>query len=303
MNKKILITCVIIGHNTAKPLAELLFSINQQNYNNNDVEIIYVDDGSSDDSLDLFNTYNLKYSKKSIGLPKNKGRMFARKEGVKGAKGKWCLFLNSSIVLHHNLFTEYFKIIHSQAFKGYVGSVSYRSDDQIFESYLNHLSRGINGLAHLEIVPYYNILFSNCLIRLDVLKNINWNTDMKQYGGEELFFAFLIYMQHPDSFRVCKNALVYRNNHPSFTEHCIRMSIFGNNNFKKLNLDLQLQIIKYKWALCSFPGSFFCFKQIMKLSSIFYKSKNIKFRFIMIKIGLWASILYGYHASNRFKSS
>ena len=107
------ISVVIPTYNRLPILRQSLYALENQKTPDfvQGFEIIVVDDGSSDDSLDVFNEYNLKYSKKGIGLPQNKGRMFARKEGVRRAKGKWCLFLNSSIILHHNLFTEYFKII------------------------------------------------------------------------------------------------------------------------------------------------------------------------------------------------
>ena len=205
MSKNISISCIIIGYNAIKQLPELLLSINQQNYNGKDVEIIYVDDGSSDGSLGLFNQHALKYQKEGLGLLKNKGRMFARLEGVKHARGQWCLFLNSSTLLHENILSEYSKAINQNPFKGYIGSVYYTSKDKIFESYLNGKNRGSNKMLPLAIVPYYNVLLSNCLIRSDILNGLDWNTGMNKYGGEELNFAFSLYLKYPNIIRLYKS--------------------------------------------------------------------------------------------------
>ena len=71
MNTKMKISCIIIGYNTCNELELLLESINNQDYHQKDIEVIYVDDGSDDNSYALFTDYDLKYLKQSIKLEKN----------------------------------------------------------------------------------------------------------------------------------------------------------------------------------------------------------------------------------------
>ena len=117
MNNQTIISCIIIGYNSKQELTNLLKSINNTAgvKNKEQIELIYVDDGSSDDSKKAFDIYSLQYRKKSFALLKNQGRSRARHAGIKQASGKWLLFLNSSVVVEKNIFNEYLQIIKNHA--------------------------------------------------------------------------------------------------------------------------------------------------------------------------------------------
>ena len=57
------ISLIIIGRNTLDSLKSVLAAINQIKFNNN-CEVVYVDDASSDGSVNYFNSFNLKFNKK-----------------------------------------------------------------------------------------------------------------------------------------------------------------------------------------------------------------------------------------------
>ena len=294
MKNEINISCIVIGHNSVENLQRLLDSINNLNYKNSDIEIIYIDDGSKDDSLNIFNNYNLKYSKQSIGLAEKKGRMQARLEGVKYAKGKWCFFINSNIVLKHNIVSEYKKLLQKTNSIGYAGLIQYDSKDQFFKEYLNHQKRGANNLAHLDDVPFYNVLFSNCILRTSHIIDLKWNKKFTGYGGEELEFFYMLYLKNSTPIQLCQTAIVYRNNHPSYSEHCKRLENFGNKNFKELECSLQLLVIKNKLFMKNLSFFNFFLKLILKIVSMSYKTSFKKLNFLFIKVGLWSSIVLGY---------
>ena len=92
------ISLIIIGYNTVDSLKHLLVSINQLDYNDS-CEVIYIDDGSSDNSYRFFNDFDLKYYKKSCVFSKNKGRVFARQKGVDISSGEWLCFLQSNVIV------------------------------------------------------------------------------------------------------------------------------------------------------------------------------------------------------------
>ena len=56
------ISIVIIGYNTESYLAETLNALNNLHANQEDIEVIYVDDGSTDRSRDLLSNRNDLYS-------------------------------------------------------------------------------------------------------------------------------------------------------------------------------------------------------------------------------------------------
>ena len=68
------LSIIIIGYNTQKELFNLLTSINSQNLDKKkQIECIYVDDGSTDFSIDCFNKFDLLFHKKCISLKKTLG--------------------------------------------------------------------------------------------------------------------------------------------------------------------------------------------------------------------------------------
>lgn len=79
-------------YNTAAYLAECLDSIVRQTI---DKEIIIVDDGSTDTSLDLALVYAKKYPFISIIHGSNKGLSAARNQGVRLATGEFLFFVDS----------------------------------------------------------------------------------------------------------------------------------------------------------------------------------------------------------------
>lgn len=90
MNDKI--SVIIPVYNLEKYLAKCLDSIISQSYPN--IEIICVDDASSDNSLNILNQYSKKYKQiKVIALEKN-GIFSPRNEGLKYATGKYIGFVD-----------------------------------------------------------------------------------------------------------------------------------------------------------------------------------------------------------------
>lgn len=57
-------------------------------------EVIFVNDGSSDDTEKILNDYKQKYSFKILSYPENRGKGFAVKKGALAAEGEWVIFFD-----------------------------------------------------------------------------------------------------------------------------------------------------------------------------------------------------------------
>ena len=91
------ISIIIPVYNTAQYLAECLDSVLAQGFK--DIEIICVNDGSTDNSAAILKKYQKKDKRIKVITQKNKGLSGARNAGLKAATGKWVCFLDSDDIL------------------------------------------------------------------------------------------------------------------------------------------------------------------------------------------------------------
>ena len=98
--KRPLISIIIPVYNSEKYLNECICSCIEQTYDN--IEIVLVDDGSLDNSLEICKSYGMKDSRvKTIHQP-NAGVSAARNTGLRNAKGDYIFFLDSDDEIYSN---------------------------------------------------------------------------------------------------------------------------------------------------------------------------------------------------------
>ena len=90
MNTIPLITAVVVNHNYGRYLGECLDSVLEQSYPS--MEIIVVDDGSTDNSLEILQSYK---DRTLLIQQENRGVSAARNVGLAKSKGEWIAFLDS----------------------------------------------------------------------------------------------------------------------------------------------------------------------------------------------------------------
>lgn len=95
---KPLISIIIPAYNVEKYIAKCLDSIKNQTFQN--YEVIIVDDGSTDNTLEIINQYISKRFR--VFSQKNKGAGEARNTGIKKAIGKYITFVDSDDFYYRN---------------------------------------------------------------------------------------------------------------------------------------------------------------------------------------------------------
>ena len=101
MAKNSLVSIIIPVYNVEKYLSKCLDSVINQTYKN--IEIICVNDGSTDNSINILETYNQIDARIQIITQKNGGLATARNTGLKYAKGDFVYFLDSDDWVDINL--------------------------------------------------------------------------------------------------------------------------------------------------------------------------------------------------------
>ena len=100
---------VIAMYNTERYIEETIKSIIKQPFEK--VEIIIVDDESTDDSVAVVNTLQKKYQTIKLYSQKNQGLAIARNYAMTKASGKYIMFLDSDDLLADNALQNLYNAI------------------------------------------------------------------------------------------------------------------------------------------------------------------------------------------------
>ena len=115
LNKEIFISIVVPVYNTEQYLDECLQSILKQTIIEN-IELICVNDGSSDNSLEILNLYKEKFPNMIIIDQKNSGAPTARNNGLRVATGEYVYFIDSDdYIINDNCLNELYNVAKKEA--------------------------------------------------------------------------------------------------------------------------------------------------------------------------------------------
>lgn len=137
------ISVIIPVYNIATYLENTLNSLLKQTYK--DFEVILIDDGSTDRSVEICNIFSEKYSFIRVVHKTNGGVSSARNYGLNIAKGKWVFFLDGDDILCENAFSilmqaaqrtqcdivegNYIRILNNKKVYSPIAKVSYYEED------------------------------------------------------------------------------------------------------------------------------------------------------------------------------
>lgn len=107
--KSIQVSVIIPTYNSQDYICECINSILKQNYNN--MEIIIVDDGSTDATIEVINSSFNKCSNIKVIAKKNGGASTARNLGISVASGEYILFIDSDDLLYDHMLNRVIEIV------------------------------------------------------------------------------------------------------------------------------------------------------------------------------------------------
>lgn len=156
-----LISIIIPIFNVEKYLPRCLDSVINQTYSN--IEIILVDDGSTDSSGEICDEYALKDSRITVIHKENGGVSSARNMGLAKAVGEWVLFVDADDFLPDDALDYYVRVVNDE------------DVDMVLGSYIECNDTG-------EIIYSNNEPFENKLSMLDCLK-LFYSTNKDEFQG------------------------------------------------------------------------------------------------------------------------
>lgn len=95
------ISIVVPVYNSAKYLSRTISSIQAQTYE--DWEVLFIDDGSTDDSVEIIKQYIMDDNRIKLICQENAGPARARNVGMKNAQGRYLSFVDSDDTIEPNM--------------------------------------------------------------------------------------------------------------------------------------------------------------------------------------------------------
>ena len=108
MDCKILVTIIVPVYNAEKCLEKCLNSLLEQTYRN--IEIVLINDGSTDNSLNICNSFRRKCDFIKVINKKNEGVSIARNIGIEHSNGDYIIFVDSDDYVDKYLVEKMLKI-------------------------------------------------------------------------------------------------------------------------------------------------------------------------------------------------
>jgi glycosyltransferase involved in cell wall biosynthesis len=98
MQEEVKASIIIPSYNASERLYLNLTALNCQSYEGHDVEVVVIDNGSSDNTMEMVEGFKLKYPVKIVRIDKNKGIAYGRNEGILNSEGEILIFHDSDMI-------------------------------------------------------------------------------------------------------------------------------------------------------------------------------------------------------------
>ncbi|MBR5130205.1 MAG: glycosyltransferase family 2 protein [Alphaproteobacteria bacterium] len=173
------ISIIIPNYNTEKYLKRCLDSLIGQTFN--DIEIIVIDDGSKDKSVDIIKKYVQQDSRVKLIQQQNSGPAKARNQGLENATGKYLMFCDSDDWYEPNMCQEMYDTIEKQKvdvvcchnfFDWEENLDNQEKEERLVEKYYNPKKSGKYVLSD-KIILSTNVLLWNKIWRRDLVEEFH----------------------------------------------------------------------------------------------------------------------------------
>lgn len=160
MSKELLLSIIVPVYNTESYLKECLDSLLEQDIS--EYEIICINDGSTDNSLDILNDYSRMNKKIKVLSQENKGLSATRNRGIELSKGKYIYFMDSDDLLERNSLSYIISLMEKEELDLYVFDG---------ESFIDELNKNDFELINYDKKHSYGIYNSGKLLLSDLVRD------------------------------------------------------------------------------------------------------------------------------------
>lgn len=203
-----LFSIVIPIYNEGKDMRKSIESIlKQENNNYNDFEIILVDDGSKDCSVQICDEYAKEYSFINVIHKENGGSVDARRVGIETAKGKYIVFVDGDDYVEKDYIENLHQAVKQEA-DYYILNSKYRYfNTNKLEIQKKDLKEGFIGISETSnwILGGIDGYLWNKIYVTDIIRKNNMQFSKKIIFGDDIYMN-LLYLRHVNKIYVQSTA-------------------------------------------------------------------------------------------------
>ena len=260
-----LVSIVIPVYNVEKYIRECLDSVINQTYKN--LQIILVDDGSTDNSSKICDEYAEKDNRITVIHQKNAGAGAAKNTGLDLVKGEYFMILDSDDYVDTNMIKELLKLMNQYGVDAVQFLLSYTYIDGVFDYpnlYPDHDNTKLSVDEFLLglLGDWKYAIFANKIFKTELLKNIRF------YVGNAIDDEFFTYklINNAQSVYVCDK---------TFYNYRMRKSSVMNNNKQDrlINDRVDCFVERYKFIKNNRPNLAKKFYEQLSDILLYYKSQ------------------------------
>jgi glycosyltransferase involved in cell wall biosynthesis len=194
-----LISIIIPTYNYGSRITQALLSI--QNQNDNHIEILIIDDGSTDQTKDVICAFQTLHSNLNLHYyyQTNKGASYSRNKGIDIARGKYLLFLDADDYLLPNALLRFRHAIVKNPHADMIaaGSATFAEKTQIIKQ--QPFTKKLSNSPEINFKHYLRKKISlhqgSCLYKKQVFARIRYPETIKNAEDVSVFFHVLATQQ------------------------------------------------------------------------------------------------------------
>ena len=226
------VSVIISVYNGADILSVTLPNLLNQDYPNNKIEIIIVDDASTDDTSRLLDSINQKEFITVISHSENRGRAATRNSGIKVASGELLILIDCDIEVESDFISrhvEYYKNENIIGLVSHLRTHDTKSKDK-YHRYIFFGKRGASIVGGGKPIPFNYFIQTCTSVKADAINETGmYNEELPTYGID-LEYAYRLWKFFPKGLFYAENINVYMYNVHTLEEALSNYLQYGEYN-------------------------------------------------------------------------
>lgn len=273
------ISVIIPIYNSESYLKKCLDSVVNQTLK--DIEIILIDDGSTDNSLEIIKQYNNQYENIKYISKKNEGQAIARNLGIEMATGDFIVFVDSDDYIDQNMFKKLYTnattnnsdivvcdYVEEYENKKILKKSLYMNADNLQKNYIVSVAGPCSKIIKTDIFKKNNIRFleNNIYEDLAIIPSLALYTNKITYIEENLYH-----------YVIRKNSTMQQTSYNKKLESIFNVMEFLSRQFENSSFSEELEFLYINHLLYAGCGRFLKYKSTNNMIKKIINIMNTKY--------------------------